>query len=187
MQHIKFIAKQLTLITLLSASGHLTADQNTGVFKSVDKYGNVTYSDTPRDKQAQKLDLPPVNTQPATRVQIKQPNEESDKTTEKYRISITNPQHDSTIPTGQQTVSVSAKLEPGLRPGHRLQFLFNGKAHGKASRRSSIQLSELYRGSHTLAVKIIDKQGKALQQSAGTTIHVKRHHIPPRGPVQIHN
>ncbi len=180
MQPLKLLSRTLLLVALLSAGTNQAADSNSGsVFKSVDKYGNIIYSDKPLGEKNQKLDLPPVNTQPATKTKLRPPNKASEQTAEKYRISINSPRHDSTVPTGQQTVSVSAKLEPGLRPGHRLQFLFNGKAHGKASRRSNTQLNELYRGSHTLAVKVIDKQGKTLQQSAGITLHVKRHHISP--------
>ncbi|HUG71897.1 MAG TPA: DUF4124 domain-containing protein [Steroidobacteraceae bacterium] len=76
---------------------------------------------------------------------------------------------------GVQPVDVKLSIEPGLRTGHRIQLLFNGVARLDWPPGSiSFTLPEVLRGSHTLAVRIVDQNGQVVCSGPSSTFHLQQ-------------
>lgn len=151
------------------------------IYKTVDENGNVIYTDTPKDKSAEAIELQPVNTQPAVKPRTPPKptaNDSGDKEkATSYRVRITSPANDSTIPTGQESVAVQVSLSPKLAAKHRLQLLVNGAPLGKGGRSTRFQLSALQRGTLNLQARVVDADNKVLASSDSINMHIKRHSI----------
>lgn len=76
---------------------------------------------------------------------------------------------------GVQPVDVRLSIEPGLRPGHRIQLLFNGVPRlDWPPGSTSFTLPEVFRGSHTLAVRIVDENGRVVCSGRSSTFHLQQ-------------
>ncbi len=146
------------------------------VYKTVDENGHTIYTDNPHGKQqVEKVDLPAVNSQPATPITSTK-NTDQPAATKQYRLSIVSPANESHIPTGQSGITVKVKLQPKMISGQNIQLYLNGGAFGPASKSTTIELSDVYRGEHQLTARLLDRKGKTLAQSSPITLYVKRTH-----------
>jgi hypothetical protein len=76
---------------------------------------------------------------------------------------------------GVQPVEVKLSIDPGLRTGHRIQLLFNGVARlDWPPSSTSFTLPEVFRGSHTLAVRIVDQNGQVVCSGPSSTFHLQQ-------------
>jgi hypothetical protein len=66
---------------------------------------------------------------------------------------------------------VSASLGGTLQPGHTVVFFVNGNR--RAAEGTSVELSNLPRGSYSLRASVLDENGSAVITSAQTTFHVR--------------
>lgn len=177
-------ARPLTLMTALFAI--LACQSSTAeIYKTVDDDGKVIFSDSPKGKSAKPVDLPPVNTQPATRITIKlSPPKDDEKEEESesgdYSITMTAPGNETTVTMGQLTLASQVSLTPALQDDHRIQFYLDGDKRGVASKASSYVYKDLFRGTHTIHAAVVDKKGKVLTQSKAITIYVHRPRV--QGP-----
>jgi hypothetical protein len=83
------------------------------------------------------------------------------------------------------TVGVSLELTPGLRPDHRVQLLYDGAVYADwPARTTGSELKGLYRGTHTLAVKVLDTDGRTLCAGPAISFHLRQPSIlsPGRKP-----
>lgn len=159
----------------------LTADAKK-VYKVIDENGKVIYTDqAPAEgTEAETITLPETNTTPATRAAkptTQAPTSAAEPTAAAItykRIEITAPDHQQTIPAGQQTVSVELALTPALAPEHKVQMIFDGSPWGEPAPVTRFVLENLERGEHQLQVEIIDSEGKRLGRSNTVTIYVQR-------------
>ncbi|PKM42818.1 MAG: hypothetical protein CVV05_17705 [Gammaproteobacteria bacterium HGW-Gammaproteobacteria-1] len=87
-------------------------------------------------------------------------------------LAITAPTADQTFQDGGGIVTVSVRLEPALRNGHRLVILLDGKEAGLGA---NVSLSGVERGSHTVAAEVRDGRGNAIQGSAPVTFHMRQY------------
>lgn len=172
-----FILIAVFIANLFIASSHAE------IFRHVDENGNVIFSDNSQNKQAEAVNLPPINTQPAiklpTPATIDEPaeaEEEAERLPYKS-ISISYPNDETTVTYGQESISASAKLTPSLQDGDTIQFYFNGKPHGKASTSSSTTFNSLLRGEQSISVAVLNDKGKVLRKSAAIRIYVMRNSI----------
>ena len=163
----------ITAIGLL-ASLPLAAD----IYKTVDEDGNIHFTDNPKAEKAEAVKLKSINTQPA--VIPRDQRDSADNTPEKpeatnnYQLSIEHPADGSLLTQGQQTLNVSVAISPALDSAHRLQATLNGAPFGPSSRSTSLELNGFYRGTHQLAVQVVNKKGKVLAKSKAVTLHVQR-------------
>lgn len=164
------LSQALGLALFISVSQASFAEE---IYKSVDKHGNVTYSDTKTNKHAEKVKLPTINTQPATKPTFNTP-QNREQETPNYQIVIMNPVNGQTLHNNQRTITVEVNVSPALKPGFFLQPMLDGALHGAAVTSSHFTISELHRGEHTLSVTVIDSNGNILTRSAGITLYVKR-------------
>ena len=175
--------------TLLFASllGVICAS-NAQIYKWTDNQGNVHFTDTPREGSV-KVDLPDVQsfsaptTAPETKVESP-PESRVEKTEHVYtEVSITQPLNQATIRNNQGGIEISAKVKPDLMQGDLGQLLFDGVALGKPQPSLLFILNGINRGSHTLAVQILDEQGNVLNTSDSITVYMHRPRVNmvPRG------
>jgi hypothetical protein len=72
-------------------------------------------------------------------------------------------------------LDVRLRLEPGLRRGHRLRVYYDGElAEGVPGDALEFQLSEVWRGEHTLRATVEDGDGRVLIESPTVTFYVQQ-------------
>ncbi len=163
------------LLTLLPAHA-------SEVYKWVDKQGHTHFSDQrPPNQAVEKLDINPsdisVMKSPTSRPgqTVGKPSPAS--TPPAYTgIKILSPGNDQAIRANNGSVKVQCQVLPRLdiTHHHKLRFIIDGKPLGAIGTTCNLTLNALDRGTHTVAVEIIDKSGKTLLRSATHSFHVKR-------------
>ena len=160
----------------LQAEEKAAADATTGqkVYKTRGPGGEVIFSDQP-SKDAKEIPLSPGSTYQSEPIPQFTPatSESKKKDTVAYStFQITAPSNDTTIHVDVSEVTVQLTLQPALRSGHTLQFLFDGQVTESENTQHTYQ--NLERGSHTLQARIVDQNDRVLQSTAVVNIHVKR-------------
>ena len=155
------------------------------VYRSVDKNGNVIFSDKPAPN-SKRIYVPPVQTITAPKpaaskkdaatpgagvapeAKVKQPK------VVRYKLSIASPQHDQTIRQNDGMLAVSVSVQPPLQQGDLIQFSLNGQPAGKPSASPSTTLPFVDRGSHSIGAKIVSSTGATKATAKTVTVHLKR-------------
>jgi hypothetical protein len=100
------------------------------------------------------------------------------------RCQVASPTNDQVF-NNVTTVDASITLEPELQGDYQLQVLLNGRAYPEwPSGALSYTLANLFRGSYTLAVRVLDSDGRAVCAGPVTNFHVRQASIlmPGRRP-----
>ncbi|KTC74886.1 hypothetical protein Lbir_0676 [Legionella birminghamensis] len=148
------------------------------IYKWVDSNGNVHFTDKPHPG-AEKIELPeaqtysPATNQPAETEQIEKPADEEEKETYSY-LAVSQPQNEATIRNNQGYVPIIIEIKPDLRKGDLLQILYDGEPLGDPQATTIFALNDVKRGSHTIAVQIVDAEGNVLNTSEAITIYMQR-------------
>ena len=71
-------------------------------------------------------------------------------------------------------------IDPRLRMDHRLRRLLDDQPYGQPSNVPRLQVVNLDRGDHSLAVQVLYND-KVVQQSPTVTFTLQRFHLPPAG------
>jgi len=165
---------------LLLATAHATA----AVYKWTKPDGSVSYSDRPPTDNASPADLPPVQeitiVPPASGGESAagggdgSAQQAANTSTETYtHLAITSPEDQAVVRDNAGNVAVSTDLEPPLQPGDKLAILLDGQQVGQAAG-TSLNLSNVDRGTHTLQVAVQDADGHTLIESSTVTFTLKR-------------
>jgi hypothetical protein len=162
-----------------------TAGLSAAVYKTVDAEGNVVYTDEPVGN-GKPVDLPPLSTIPPPKYTSSQPSSETMDSNSGYtNISIVSPEPDGTLRDNTGAVPVSAGLEPELNAaaGHRFQYYLDGQAQGEPTASNQIVITNVDRGTHNVAVAVIDAEDQELIRSNPVPFHLHRQSTNfPRGP-----
>lgn len=84
------------------------------------------------------------------------------------------------VPTNDQVfdtpgaVSARVDIEPALHAGHQLQVLMNGSVLPEWPANQFAYTLNLYRGSYTLNVRVVDGNGRLLCAGSAITFHVRQ-------------
>ncbi|CAD5110502.1 DUF4124 domain-containing protein [Zestomonas carbonaria] len=168
---MRLLAACLILALALPASAQ--------IYKYTDAKGNTVFTDQPPEGvQSETLDLPPANT-----VQMQPPSpiakdREQDRQTAQapYRVlRLINLPSEEALRANNGTFSVDVELQPQLRSGHSLRLLLDGKPYGTPSTVPRLQVVNVDRGEHSLAVEVLSGD-TSLQQSETHTFTVQRVH-----------
>lgn len=149
------------------------------IFKWTDSNGVVHFSDHPHDG-AKVIKMPVTQTfsPPTIPTLNNSAAEHNDKGTSKAgtytHIAVTQPLNEATIRNNKGYLIVVAQLQPELSPGDLYQLLFDGTPIGDGQPNPAFQLNGINRGSHTLAVQVINKQGDVLITSDNITFFMHR-------------
>ena len=151
------------------------------VYRWVDPTGQVHYSDQPTPG-ASPVELRGTSVYKAPKLPTsggtKPAGASSDQTAQqqiKYtQIEVVSPADDETVRSNEGTVAVSVELRPGLAQGHKLRIFLDGTASADELPTTQITLQNVDRGTHSLAVAVVDPAGKELLRSASVTFHLLR-------------
>jgi len=152
------------------------------VYKWVDEDGNTIYSDEPHP-EAEKLEnveIPVVDfPEPAAPPRAREAERKERRAPEYRAIRVTSPSQDATVRNTPGNVSVTVAVEPVLQNayGHRIALYLAGALQGEPGRRTSFQLQNVDRGTHTVSAAVLDADGKKLISSQPVTFHLHRNFI----------
>ncbi|WP_426782905.1 DUF4124 domain-containing protein [Pseudomonas atacamensis] len=151
------------------------------IYKYTDANGNTAYSNQPPDGvQAQPVELPPLN-----RVEPQAPSAPQAPTAEQpqpprnaYEIlELAGLPTDEALRANNGTFTVNVLIKPRLQPPHQLRLLLDDQPYGQPSNVPVLQLINIDRGEHRLAVQVIDGQ-TVIQQCPPAVFTVQRVHTP---------
>jgi len=172
------IVRQAAAILLLASALPALA----GVYSYIDAEGNRVFTDRPSGQAVEEVQLKPSNsmaTQPTPAPRAVQPPKQQAAAI-RYQLQILSPAADEAIRNNAGTVSVTVEAEPALQPGHFYQLLLDGEPFGAPGEQTSFQLSNVDRGTHQLAVAVVDAQERVLQQSESRSFHLLRTSLAQR-------
>lgn len=144
------------------------------IYSYVDEQGNRVFTDQPQG-DVPAIRLSPTNGMsalPTIQPTPKKPASRPKKPGYRW-LRILDPEPDATVrDTGALTVTAAS--EPGLHPGHHYRLRLDGAAAGPSGPQPVFSLDNLDRGTHLLAVEILDAKGRTLERSPEQAVHVKR-------------
>ena len=161
----------LLLITLPAAAQ---------IYKYTDASGNTVYSDhAPDGVKAQSVELPPLNS-----VQPQAPSAPSSDAASRaparnaYEVlELTGLPTEEALRANNGTFTVNVLIKPRLQPPHQLRLLLDDVPYGQPSNVPILQLVNIDRGEHRLAVQVINGEA-IIQQSPAVVFTVQRVHKP---------
>ncbi len=165
------------------------------VYRWVDAEGQVHYSDRPSEGADRVvLDIAPPSSSAAVASSSSGPTQPSagNETAPAYEaLTIQAPGQDETRWNIEGQLDVAVAPQPALQAGHRIQLLLDGQTAAELEPGvTRTQLSDVYRGQHTLLARIQDEFGTTLMQSDPVTFYVQQGtqaktnpQVNPRPPV----
>ncbi|MHA6492150.1 DUF4124 domain-containing protein [Pseudomonas borbori] len=145
------------------------------VYTYIDAEGNRVFTDKPQQGDAETVQLAPANGMGAPAsvpAYVEPPTAAPALAYQMLRILIPNP--DATIRDNAGNLIVTANSEPTLHPGHGYRLLLDGAAVGEAGRSPVFTLENIDRGTHQLAVEIVDAQGRTVERTPSQPFHMLR-------------
>jgi len=163
--------KWLILLSLVSivASGQ-------SAYTWVDESGQTHYSDRPVPGSTP-IELETAQGFTAPRPAIQEPAEpeaEIDPAAAYTAFDILQPQQQETLWNVAGNVGVSLNIAPVLQPGHHVGVYLDGELTDLDTTASQFQLTEVFRGLHTLQAVILDNNGDVVLRSLAVTFMVQQ-------------
>ena len=145
------------------------------VYTYIDSEGNRVFTDKPRSGNAERVELAPSNSMPATQTHTPPAIEAPPEPSQRYSLlRILVPQPYATIRDSAGNLIVSVNSEPKLFPQHSYRLLLDGVQVGEAGTSPVFPLENIDRGTHQLAVEIIDQQGRIIERTPTQPFHMLR-------------
>jgi hypothetical protein len=163
-------------IILFLFSTLLAFNLHAAVYKWTDQSGQVHYTDQWRE-DAKPVDLPEPSVYSPRKLPPPVPEDvggAEDSVDEYDQLTVNAPANDETIRNNEGTVSVSLQLQPTLRQGDAIELFLDGKKLEGDFRSTSVTLSNLDRGTHSLRARVIDGSGRELITSEPVSFHLRR-------------
>ena len=160
----------LTLITLPAAAQ---------IHVYTDAHGNTAYGSRPPDGvESRVIEPAPMNTlAPPTSAVITRAAPRTENTDAYSTLELTAlPTHEA-LRANNGTFSIDVRIEPRLREAHRLRLLLDSQPYGQPSNGPRLQLVNIDRGEHSLAVQVL-VGNTPLQQSPAITFNLQRARKP---------
>ena len=152
------------------------------IYSYVDAEGNRVFTDRPGGRAAVPVETKPTNSMAAQPVPpTKTPVKVLKAIAPGYALlDIVQPAPDATIRSNPGELAVSVTSNPALQPGHHYRLLLDGAPVGTPSEGPVLVIDNVDRGSHQLAVEVIDSLGASLQRSAPRVFHMMRTSLAQR-------
>lgn len=147
------------------------------VYTYIDAQGNRVFTDQPRPGNAKKIQLSPGNrmpTPPASAAPAPTSKNQPEPLFHYEMLRLLIPEPDATIRSTAGELIVSVTSEPGLQKGHRYRLLLDGQPTGAPGPSPVFALSNIDRGTHHLAVEILDEQDRIVERTANQPFHMQR-------------
>ena len=147
------------------------------IYKWTLSNGQVVYSDKPPPaEQADEVTLEPLQTfraPPTPQLDDESEEQEKPKPEGYEEFKVTSPSNDATIRDNGGNVQVSLSLTPGLQAGHSIEVIMDGQPIG-SGRSTSLTLTDVDRGTHTVQATVKDGEGKEVVRSNSVIFHLRR-------------
>ena len=144
------------------------------VYKTVDEEGNVFFSDKPSAgaeeitvKEAQTINIPEAK--PFITKSVKE--KETDRIYTK--LELISPEDDTTIHDNEGKLNVQLMLEPELDEKDLIVIFVDGKAV-MSGKESQYLLTNIDRGTHTIALVVQNENDKVLLRSNEVKVHLRK-------------
>ena len=156
------------------------------IYKTVDEHGNIVFTDVPPKEgdQSEQVNVVPLNTIDLTPAEPPQtlnaPADDMQVTGDYYsELAVASPMDDEAIRENSGSLEIAAAVNPPLVPGHRLLLVFDDEPTEIEADQSRFYITNVDRGSHTVAVRVVDRAGNVLKQSEPITFHLQRVAVSP--------
>lgn len=146
------------------------------VYTYIDSEGNRVFTDQPRGN-AKKVEIAPTNGMNQNRSPtVRAPAPAAPAELPAYNLlRILIPEPDATVQEGSSgNLIVTLTSDPPLMDGHNYRLLLDGQVAGTPGRSPVFPLTNLDRGTHTLAAEIIDAQGRIVERTPSQPVHIVR-------------
>jgi hypothetical protein len=169
----------MRLISLMCALMWMVPVAAEEVYKTTDAAGNVIYSDKPSPEaeviQIQEAQTVPADNAPPFDYKAPAPS------TAYTKLAIDSPENDAAFrpEDDSEGIQVTAHVEPQIRGQDSYVLFLDAKEFG-TSKSPSFLLKGLERGSHQVAFKIRDPDGKDMISSDLVTFHILKVSVPPK-------
>jgi len=150
------------------------------IYKYTDAAGNTAYSNQPPDGvKAQPVDLPPLNSvEPQAPPKPSAQTRTREQAANPYEVlELTNLPTTEALRANNGTFTVNVLIKPRLQGPHLFRLLLDEQPYGQPGNVPILQLVNVDRGTHSLAVQVIEGQ-TVIQQSPTVTFTVQRVHKP---------
>lgn len=147
------------------------------IYKYTDANGNTVFTNQPPEgTKAESVELKPINTSTPAAAPANDSSEPrlSELPQNPYQIlELRDLPNEEALRANNGTFSVGVTIEPRLGPGHTLRLLLDGKPYGQPSNVPRLQVTEVDRGEHSIAVAVMQGE-RIVQQSETRTFTVQR-------------
>lgn len=152
------------------------------IYKYTDANGNTAYSNQPpQGVPTQTVELPPLNSiehQPSTGPDTPPVPASRESPRKAYEtLELTDIPTEQALRANNGTFTVGVRAQPRLQSPHQFRLLLDDQPYGLPSNVPRLQLVNIDRGEHRLAVQVIDGEN-LVQQSETVTFTVQRVHQP---------
>lgn len=162
---------RIALLCLILLSLPLQAE----IYTYIDAEGNRVFTDRPGAGNAQRVTTTPANSMPAPPPPPSAAPAQTATPALAYQmLRILLPVPDATIRDNAGKLIVTATSEPALHPGHGYRLLLDGQVQGPAGRSPVFVVNNLDRGTHQLAVEIVDAQARIVERTPSQPLHMQR-------------
>jgi hypothetical protein len=175
---------RLLLATVLVAAVPIASSAT--LYKWVDDQGVVHYSDQP-EPGAEKIKVKPAQSYKGGTPRVASAPASASPPTAGQPVShlaIESPTPEQVF-INQTGVAVVADVQPGLQSGQQVVFLLDGTpVEGLGPESTSVTLDQVPRGTHNVAVQVLDERGRVVATSSSVTFYVREPTLnrAPKGP-----
>lgn len=172
-----YIMKYYTLLLFL-----LSFTVNADVYRSVNKQGNVSFSDTASDN-AEKIELQPSYTYNPPVIPDLADDESASEPVEMaipdYALVIISPGQNEALRENAGNITINSSITPELNIDRedKLVFSLDGQLKSEAQIATNYTFTNVDRGSHIAVVSVVDKTGKIIKSSKSRLFHVLRANV----------
>lgn len=167
---------------LLIASITAQADK---IYKTEDAQGRTVYTDKPSKSAQEQTELPQLNDMSAPEqgpaLEQETSTQQNAEEPVEYGVQILQPANEATLTAGERNLQIRVGLSPNLQPGHSLAYYLDNELV-QQSQSTQLVIEEIFRGRHTVAVEVLDQQGRLLGRSEPVVVFVHRPSrlLPPK-------
>ena len=147
------------------------------IYSYTDAKGNKVFTnEPPQGSDAKAVDLPPTNSIAAPPAASTNGNASPASNSMDAPFSVlqlTGMPSDEAMRANNGTFSVGVTTMPELTASQQVQLILDGQPYGQPSSSPPLQLNNIERGEHSLAVQVLNG-GRVIQQSDAVTFTVQR-------------
>lgn len=174
--------ERLVALLLVLACGTASAE----IFRRIGPDGEVYFSDR-AGPDAVRMEVGPAQTlsMPTARPETAAPAADDGQQTpgSSYaQFNIVKPSHDQGVRANDGSVTVYLAIQPPLKAGHMIVLNVDGEDGEKIHSGDTLNfnLSNMSRGRHSVAAKVVDEQGNGLIETGPVGFYVLRTALRPR-------